>query len=124
MENTLRDLDTYPAGLSEVVAYAKRWQEFGLWVAKAQLAYLQSGSVSGFEEKYGSIEPRVGCGYLLDQLHNANTAEEQWQSLHVHWHNCVLAQEREHIGKYPQEAWDAFLKANGVHEQPIPETAD
>ena len=124
MEKVLRDLDTYPAGLSEVVAYARKWQEFGLWVAKAQLAYLESGSASALEEKYGSVEPRLACSALLGQIRNAKTREEAWPLVRVDWHNCVLNQERTHIGDYPQEAWDAFLKSSGVHEQPIPETAD
>jgi hypothetical protein len=124
MEEALRDLDTYPAGLSEVVAHARKWQEFGLWVAKAQLAYLESGSVSALEEKHGSVEPSVACGGLLEQIRNAKTTAEAWPLLHHDWWNCVLAQEREHIGEYPQQTWDAFLKANGVKEQPIPEAGD
>ena len=124
IEKTLRDLDTYPAGLSEVVAYARRWQEFGLWVAKAQLNYLKSGSVSAFEEKYGSVDPQLACKELLDRIRDANTPGEAWPLVHVDWHNCVLEQERKHIGEYPQKEWDAFLKAKGVREQPIPETAD
>jgi hypothetical protein len=124
MEETLHDLDRFPSGLSEVVAYARKWQEFGLWMAKAQLAYLESGSVSALEEKHGSVEPSIACGGLLEQIRNAKTTEEAWPFLHHDWWNCVLSQVREDIGDYPQEAWDAFLKANGVKEQPIPETGD
>ena len=71
-----------------------------------------------------SVDPRVACGDLLDQIRNANTTGEAWPLVHVHWYNCVLAQERNHIGEYPQNEWNAFLKSNGIREQPIPETGD
>ena len=116
-EKVLHDLDTYPSDLSEVVAYARRFQEFGVWINQSMLEYLETGNASSLEESYGDIDLRGACSHIVAQVRNAKSTKEGWRIVKYDWQNCVLGAARKGLGEYPQKAWDDFLAGRGIIEK-------
>jgi len=117
----INDLDPrhYPPELRDVVLYLRHVQSFYLWTENRWLKFLKTDDVSVFESAFDDLNPKLECGAILDQIRTAKAPEDASRLARFDLDACMSKADRARIAPYPEQAWQAFLDAYGIHEHPI-----
>ena len=112
---TLRRLRA-PRELAPVVEYARRSLAWSLWLEQTKLEFYRTWDAGVLRRPYEGLDPGAPCGAVLEAFERAPGHEAKYRLVTYRWHNCANDAYRLRLGDYPLDAWEAFLRAHGVHE--------
>ncbi len=118
-EQSLKALDSLdvPFELVEVAQQFRQSLEFFTALERNRLQYLQTGDVERLSQPIEGVNPAAECARELSTLTGAHTAQERFQLSLYSWYNCVNSVWLRSSPRYPQNAWDSFLKDYGIRER-------
>jgi hypothetical protein len=120
----IRQLDPsdYPDQLSEVVTYLRRQQSFWLWNNQQELQFLSVGSSPATQ--WDDIDTGRRCEWTVAKMRRAKGALRKCKAVLLDWNNCVNKAVQDHLGPYPKNSWDSFLRSNGIQVRMLSTVGD
>jgi len=107
----------HPAELEPVVAWLSRSLAFSLWLEETRLDYYRTWNPAALRRRYEDVDAAAVCRGPLAALAAAATPAARHHLAAHDWHNCVNDAYRRRLGDYPLDAWERFLRANGITER-------
>jgi hypothetical protein len=106
-----------PAELAPVVAWTRADLEFQLWLTRTELDFCRTGEPSTLARPLGELETPARCAeeiWLVDQ-----SLLGQCREACLSWGSCVASVFHARRGPFPEAAWQAFLRAEGISVRAI-----
>ena len=101
------DSESYPAQLSEVVAYLRRRLRLQLWLGAQEIRFAETG-VLPQTDAYGIPACRSTAERASRERANGGC------SVIGNWTNCILTSSSPRLGRFPKAQFKAFLNAKGI----------
>jgi hypothetical protein len=106
-----------PPELAPVVAWTRADLEFQLWLTRTELDFCRTGEASTLARPLGELETPARCAeeiWLVDQSLLGRCREAC-----LSWGSCVASVVHARRGPFPEAAWQAFLRAEGISVRAI-----
>jgi hypothetical protein len=112
------DATQFPPEFESVVSWFRTVQSFGLWRNQQQIDYFETHDIASLERPYepAGLATRTVCSAVVKQIRESLDPDDAAHIVFTDWHNCTWNGVTKQIGPYPQNAWDAAMKAHGVRE--------
>jgi hypothetical protein len=107
----------YPKEFQRVVDYLREGLAFSIWIEETEFRYFTAWDESILEESHDGVSPKQFCKDSFQRLRSAQSREEKYRIVKTEWANCVNKSEKNNLGIYPIESWEASLKAYGITER-------
>lgn len=106
-----------PPELAPVVAWTRADMAFQLWLVRTELDFCRRGDPASLARPLGDLETPARCAEEIWLVDHSLLAQCREASLS--WGSCVGEVFHTRQGPFPEEAWQAFVRAEGLEVREV-----